>query len=610
MKKLSRAVVVAALFTALAFAVGSTTAAANGSAPDVDPVIRERMSLSTFVVQSLPIPAAAGAAFGVPVRLGDADVHVAFEPHSVRAPGFKVVVQDATGALNEIAAPAETTYRGSVVGLDGAIVAGNLTPAGLSAFIRMPDGQAWFIDPISAAVPGAPRDRHVVYRERDGVPGDWRCGMNEMQLGLPALKHLMPPGAGGGGSTDGNLVCEIACDADFEFYTSWASNTTTVTNDITGIVNLVSNIYEADCQVEFTITQIIIRTSAATNPYTSSTPATLLGQFRAHWLTNHTGVLRDLAHLFTGRNLDGSTIGIAYLNGVCNTNAFGLSQSRWTANTAFRVGLTAHETGHNFSAPHCDSVCSPCEIMCSGLGGCSGIVTSFSTCDIASITSYAATRPCLTPPPPPPPPALTLPFFDPFPQLALDPLKWSVATGASVSPLALNARSEPYALQFYFDGSAQTKAINTDAVPPVFLSFWSQHSGVEAGKALRATYFDTALQQFAPLLTITSNGVDQPRFSYHEITLPFSGFSATSGKFAFATDSTELNDAWFVDDVRVSLYCRADVNQDRQLSVSDFGAFQTAYALGNAAVADFNDDGVLSVSDFGAYQTRFVMGCY
>lgn len=584
--------------------------AASGSVPDdVDRVVRERLHLSAFSIQQLSIPGRAGAPFEVDARLGTQTHRVTFEPHSVRAAGFKVTIQDATGALSEIPVPTETTYRGTVAGLEGSVVAGSLTPAGLTAFIRLPDGQAWFIDPLSAASPGAGRDRHVVYREQDGVPGDWRCGMDELQFGLPALKGLTPPG-GAGGSPDGNLVCEIACDADFEFYTSWASNTTTVTNDITNIVNLVSNIYEIDCQVEFTITQIIIRTSAATNPYTSSTPGTLLGQFRNHWLANHTGVVRDVAHLFTGRNLDGSVIGIAYLNGVCNTNSYGLSQSRWTSNTAFRVGLTAHETGHNFSAPHCDSICSPCEIMCSGLGGCSGIVTSFSTCDIASITSYAATRPCLAAPPPPPPPALALPFFDPFPALALDPLKWSASTLASVSPLAQNERSEPYSLQFYFDASVETKAINTDAAPPVFVSFWTQRTGVEAGKTLKARFFDAGVQQFAPLLTVTSNGVNQDRFTFHEVALPFSGFSATAGKFRFETDGTELDDAWFLDDVRVSIYCRADVNQDRQLSVADFGAFQTAFAIGNAVVADFNDDGLLTVADFGAYQTRYVMGCY
>lgn len=592
------------VLAAAAAALIPTTFAAAG-APG-DPRILEALSVSAYTVQDLALPAQAGAAFTVAVRLGDDLRAVTFEPHSVRAAGFAVRIQDAAGELHEIPVPPETTYRGSVADAPGALVAGGLTGEGLTASIRMPDGSSWFITPLSSVIAGEPRGRCLVYREADGVPTGFACGVGDLDAPPHALRELLRP-AGTPGGTDGNSVCELACDADFEFYTLLGSNTTSVTNDITNIVNLVSNIYENDCQVEFTITQIIIRTSAASNPYTSSTPATLLNQFRSYWLANHGNVPRDLAHLFTGRNLDGSVIGIAYLNGVCNTNAFGLAQSRFTTNVAYRVGLSAHEMGHNFSAPHCDTVCSPCKIMCSGLGGCSGIVSQFSSCDIASITSYAAVLPCLTPPPPP---VLTLPFFETFPLETLDTTKWASNTGGVISTLAQNERSAPNSLQLYMDGAVTTRDINTDAVPPVFVSFWTQHTGVEAGKQLVASYWNVAAQQFQPLLAVVSDGVDQTRFAFNEVTLPFLGYSQTAGKFRFQTFSTELNDWWFVDDIRVSLYCRADINQDRALTIADFGAFQTAFASGNMEIADFNDDGVLTIADFAAYQSRFVQGCY
>jgi hypothetical protein len=63
-----------------------------------------------------------------------------------------------------------------------------------------------------------------------------------------------------------------------------------------------------------------------------------------------------------------------------------------------RVALTAHEVGHNWNARHCDDV-SPCNVMCSSLGGCDGIgLPNFEPLAISAITSYANTRTCLQTP--------------------------------------------------------------------------------------------------------------------------------------------------------------------------------------------------------------------
>jgi hypothetical protein len=59
---------------------------------------------------------------------------------------------------------------------------------------------------------------------------------------------------------------------------------------------------------------------------------------------------QGLTHLFTDRDLEGNTIGIAYLDSVCdNQNAVGLTESR---NTWLDSLVAAHEMGHNFGADH------------------------------------------------------------------------------------------------------------------------------------------------------------------------------------------------------------------------------------------------------------------
>ena len=132
-----------------------------------------------------------------------------------------------------------------------------------------------------------------------------------------------------------------------------------------------------------------------TSVYSSNSASTLLNQFSSRWNTVHGGISRDTAHLFTGRSINGGTIGIAYLGTICFIpQSYGLSQSRYTSNFNLRVSLTAHELGHSWAASHCDSA-NPCYIMCSGNGGCNG-VTLFSPTAIGQITSFAATLNCLT----------------------------------------------------------------------------------------------------------------------------------------------------------------------------------------------------------------------
>ncbi|MFM9996778.1 MAG: GC-type dockerin domain-anchored protein [Phycisphaerales bacterium] len=54
--------------------------------------------------------------------------------------------------------------------------------------------------------------------------------------------------------------------------------------------------------------------------------------------------------------------------------------------------------------------------------------------------------------------------------------------------------------------------------------------------------------------------------------------------------------------------CQPDMTGDCQLSVADFGSFQTRYVLGDLR-CDFNADGQLTVADFGSFQNAYNAGC-
>jgi hypothetical protein len=372
----------------LSFAgTGLAQEATSRSTYPAPPPLLAAFDVQAATVQHLDVERAANGDVAVPVELGGQLRHLALQPHEIRAPGFQLLVRDDQG-LHAVARPANVTYRGTVLEVSGSWVAATVEGDGIKAVVHLPGGDEWALQPVSQASRQAGPALHIVYRTADNTNLPWTCGV-QGQLAGP-----VPPAPG----LDLSYICEIACEADFQYYQLNGSNVTATQNDVTGIINATSAIWLADVQVSFTITTIIVNTSSASNPYTSSNAGTLLGQFQSHWNNNHQGIVRDVAHLFTGRNMgqvSGGAIGIAFLGTACGLgSAYGVSQSRWTSNYPRRVCVTAHEIGHNFGAQHCDAV-PPCYIMCSGVGGCQNVQTTFSQNERNQIIGFANGLGCL-----------------------------------------------------------------------------------------------------------------------------------------------------------------------------------------------------------------------
>lgn len=353
----------------------------------VSPTVAQQpaLQLRASTTQELRVPSSPGAAFTVDVVLAGRSQTLVLAPHSIRAPNFEVLL-DEGGVLRRFAAPASDTYRGTVAGAGGSLVAAQLIGGSLRAWIDVA-GEVWNVQPARELRPGAPATQHVVYRNADVVQdGVARCGVDT---------SMLPPAPRVSGGADASMMtlqrAEIAIDADYDLLQVNFGDVVGTLQVVTALFNIVDAIYRRDVGITYAVTTIIIRLQPI---YTSRDLGQLLGEFRNYWNANHGNIPRDVAHLLTGKPSPNGVIGVAYLGVICSGNSgYGLSIAHFIPNGT-TAALIAHELGHNWNAPHCNSA-NPCNIMCSTLGGCSGNLSAFAPVSQAAITSYRNSRSCL-----------------------------------------------------------------------------------------------------------------------------------------------------------------------------------------------------------------------
>lgn len=141
----------------------------------------------------------------------------------------------------------------------------------------------------------------------------------------------------------------LSLTADVEYATTSAVDPA---DEMLAELNIVDGIFSEQVGVKISVNEIRILTD--NGPLTSTDSEELIVAYRNYVTNSYNNP--GASHLFTGKDLDGGTIGIAYVGAICNEFAIGLTQ-RFGANTAL---VTAHELGHNFGAPHDNQSGSAC----------------------------------------------------------------------------------------------------------------------------------------------------------------------------------------------------------------------------------------------------------
>ncbi len=190
----------------------------------------------------------------------------------------------------------------------------------------------------------------------------------------PATQPLMSE------ALTGIRAIDLATDADYEMYIRYGGSTNSY---IASVVNAANVIYQRDLGLQFNIVKQRVRTSSS-QPINSTNASTLLNQFTTS-VNSEGGVPQaDVVQLFSGKDLDGSSVGLAWVGVVCQSHnySYGLQQS---VGSTLDPLVLAHEIGHTLSASH-DSTAS---IMSSSISSSNA---AFSSTSKSQIANYLALR--------------------------------------------------------------------------------------------------------------------------------------------------------------------------------------------------------------------------
>lgn len=308
---------------------------------------RQRLDL-----QAISASARAGLPFSL--QLGPRSVQVQVQPTATAA--AEQVVVDAEGQLDRNSGGEPATYAGQVSGIDDSEVRLSITADQVSGYVALPD-EWWFIEPLRKFAPAAEVAEHITYRT-----SDLRFRMEFGDDALPVKER------GEGGSDPPHRVnptIGVVMLADRQYEQQAQISGLSWHRQQAGLVNQLNGLY-ARIGVELQIRMFILdrRTTSLTATFAEDlidqmeNPIQLvIGDMRQ--LTVRQSSNAEIAHLVTGKNLDGNTLGVAWRPGV-----YGLSQQQlfWIGggggfgggpNLAFQnMMIAAHEIGHNFNGLH------------------------------------------------------------------------------------------------------------------------------------------------------------------------------------------------------------------------------------------------------------------
>lgn len=195
------------------------------------------------------------------------------------------------------------------------------------------------------------------------------------------------------------ILAEIEFAFDLAFQSLFAGQAAA---QAAALINIAEGYYLNDLNMGFDVITMEFMSSDLFSPTTNA--LSLLGDIQSKKSASQIPFVKNsraLFHLVTGRDFDGSTAGIAYVDGICDNAGFSSGTTSVVGSGANQIPLTAlivaHELGHNFGAFHDgdlnDAFAASCpsgvHIMSTAV---SSAFTNFSSCSIQAFQNDIDTQ--------------------------------------------------------------------------------------------------------------------------------------------------------------------------------------------------------------------------
>ena len=288
-----------------------------------------------------------------------------------------------------------TIYRGDIAGIPNSWVR-------LVIADGVPRGMLWdgtellAIDVERDVATGS--EKAFIYRLSDLQipPGTLGCSeigpvKNAAELAKAVITEVTGVTSQGPGATS---AIDLAIIGDYEFTRSQLLDAAA---ELTTRMNNVDGIFSMQLGVQLNVNRVDTY-SINDDPFSDQTDASmLLDELTDYRVSTAAQYANGLTHLFTGRNLDTSTVGLAYTGALCSRR-YGAGLTQGTHTAIMDSLIAAHEIGHNFGAPHDGQTGSACEsetgdyLMAAQLNGSD----EFSACSITQMQDDVSRASCVS----------------------------------------------------------------------------------------------------------------------------------------------------------------------------------------------------------------------
>lgn len=338
---------------------------------DVHPALSK--AFRDFAVYKLDVPAIASRlnkapngslSFNLQLEKQQWELHL--HVYDIRSASYEMKVNTGFGVVTMPRTPA-FTYRGYEGDAKDNRVVMTIRDHYMAGYVQQEE-TTWYIEPLQHFEASADRDQFVVYRLSDVKPGEKSiCTQNSTSVSeAPDESYTQRHAAV-------NKCTEIAVTYD-QPYKSRIGGSTASETEITARLNLVSDFWEQEFNIEYKLVLIyecvkdefISDTNTESCQEGSGNPScakgTVLREFR-DWGENivnpgnaFAATHRDVATFWTDRNIqDGSNtgnIGYSMFAGICNSSGYNIVEDYFTTGQNAHASIWIHELGHTWNAIH------------------------------------------------------------------------------------------------------------------------------------------------------------------------------------------------------------------------------------------------------------------